>query len=110
MVHNEQCAYKVCKEDCCIFAALFLKLKTMENLTLEDKVKAIIDQLRPYLQADGGDIEFVELTANNIVLVQLQGACGACPHAKMTLKQGVESVIKEHLPEIQGVQDINLGF
>ena len=86
------------------------KLKTMENPTLEEKVKAIIDQLRTYLQADGGDIEFVELTENNIVLVQLQGACGSCPHAKMTLKQGVESVIKEHLPEIQGVQDINLGF
>ena len=82
----------------------------MENPTLEQKVISIIDQIRPYLVQDGGNIEFVELTPDNVVKVRLQGACGTCPHAKMTLKQGVESVIKEHLPEIQGVQDINLGF
>ncbi len=82
----------------------------MENPTLEQKVIAIIDQLRPYLQGDGGDIEFVELTEDNIVMVKLQGACGSCPHAKMTLKQGVETVIREQLPEIKGVMDVNLGF
>lgn len=82
----------------------------MERAELEKKVIAIIDQLRPYLQGDGGDIEFVELTEENVVMVKLQGACGSCPHAKMTLKQGVESIMKEQLPEIKAVMDVNLGF
>lgn len=82
----------------------------MENSSLEQKVKDILEQIRPYLQKDGGDIEFVELTMDNIVMVKLQGACGACPHAKMTLKNGVEATLKEHIPEIQAVQDIILGF
>lgn len=83
---------------------------TMENTTLEQKVIKIIDQIRPYLQQDGGDIEFVELTEDNIVKVKLQGACGSCPHAKMTLKSGVEETIKQYLPEIKAVEDIILGF
>ncbi len=82
----------------------------MENNLLEEKVKSIIEQIRPFLQQDGGDIEFVELTSDNIVKVRLQGACGSCPHAKMTLKQGVERTIQEHLPEIKAVEDIVLGF
>jgi Fe-S cluster biogenesis protein NfuA len=54
----------------------------MENITLEEKVKSIIEQIRPFLQQDGGDIEFVELTDDKIVKVKLQGACGSCPHVK----------------------------
>ncbi|MBQ7489037.1 MAG: NifU family protein [Bacteroidales bacterium] len=82
----------------------------MEQETLEQKVKSIIEQLRPYLQQDGGDIEFVELTPENIVNVRLQGACGTCPHAKLTLKSGVEALLVEKLPEIKGVYDVDLGF
>ncbi|MEG1556539.1 MAG: NifU family protein [Bacteroidales bacterium] len=82
----------------------------MENPTLEQKVKSIIEQIRPYLQQDGGDIEFIELTPDYIVKVKLQGACGTCPHAKMTLKNGVEQTLKQHLPEIKAVEDIILGF
>jgi len=82
----------------------------MENQLLLEKVKSIIEQIRPYLQADGGDIEFVELTEDKVVKVKLQGACGTCPHAKVTLKQGVEATLKEHLPEIERVEDIVLGF
>jgi len=82
----------------------------MERNLLEEKVKSIIEQIRPFLQQDGGDIEYVELTAENVVKVKLQGACGTCPHAKMTLKQGVESTVKEHLPEIKAVEDVILGF
>ena len=80
----------------------------MENL--EAKVKSILEQIRPYLQQDGGDIEFVELTPENVVKVKLQGACGTCPHAKITLKQGVESTLQQHLPEIVKVEDVILGF
>jgi len=80
----------------------------MEHTALVEKVTAIIDQIRPYLQQDGGDIQFVELTPENIVRVQLRGACGSCPHAKITLKHMVEATIMEHCPEIKGVEDTNL--
>ncbi len=95
----------------CIFAAVIKKRdKSMNSPTLEQKVISIIDQIRPYLQQDGGDIEFIELTPENVVKVKLQGACGSCPHAKMTLKSGVEQTIKNYLPEIDHVEDIILGF
>lgn len=80
----------------------------MEN-TLETKVKSVIEQIRPYLQADGGDIRFVELTNENIVKVELQGACGSCPHSTMTLKHGVEQAMVKAIPEIKAVEDIRLG-
>lgn len=82
----------------------------MAELTLEEKVQDLINQIRPFLQQDGGDIEFIELTSDNVVRVRLQGACGSCPHAKMTLKNGVESTLKQHLPEITRVEDIVLGI
>ena len=82
----------------------------MENPTLEQKVRSIITQIRPYLQQDGGDVEFIELTPDNIVKVKLQGACGTCPHAKMTLKAGIEATLQQYLPEIKSVVDIVLGF
>jgi len=92
------------------FVFLQPKSKAMENPTLEQKVISIIDQIRPYLEQDGGNIEFVELTTDNVVKVRLQGACGTCPHAKMTLKNGVEQTIKHYLPEIDHVEDVVLGF
>jgi Fe-S cluster biogenesis protein NfuA len=81
----------------------------MENTVLIEKVTSIIDQIRPYLQQDGGDIQFVTLTPENVVRVQLRGACGSCPHAKMTLKHMVEATIIEHCPEITGVEDVNIN-
>ncbi|MBQ6668038.1 MAG: NifU family protein [Bacteroidales bacterium] len=80
------------------------------EMNTEQKVIYIIGQIRPQLQEDGGDIRFVELTPENIVKVELQGACGSCPHSHMTLKNGVESVLKQYIPEIKCVYDINLGF
>lgn len=82
----------------------------MENNTIEEKVKSIIQQLRPYLQADGGDIEFVELTPDYIVKVRLRGACGSCPHAAMTLKNGVEDTLKKYIPEIVSVENVSMAF
>lgn len=73
------------------------------NVELTNKVKNVIDQVRPYLQADGGDIQFVELTADNIVKVELQGACGSCPYSRMTLKNGVEEAMRRAIPEIKEV-------
>ncbi len=75
---------------------------------LREKVENIIDQVRPYLQQDGGDIKFIEITDDNVVNVELMGACGACPYSTMTLKNGVESAVKKALPEIKSVEAINL--
>ncbi|HPG34289.1 MAG: NifU family protein [Lentimicrobiaceae bacterium] len=77
-----------------------------EELTV--KVKNIIEQIRPYLQADGGDISFVELTEDKVVNVELQGSCGSCPFSRMTLKNGVEEAVKKALPEIKSVEALNL--
>lgn len=75
---------------------------------LKQKVENVIEQVRPYLQADGGDINFIELTDDNTVNVELTGACGACPFSTMTLKNGVEATLKRVLPEIKEVVAINL--
>ena len=65
-----------------------------------NNIKAILDQIRPFLQRDGGDIEFVEyIKDKKMVVVKLQGACSGCPGAQMTLKGVVENVMKEALPE-----------
>ena len=80
------------------------------NEELIRKVKNVIDQIRPYLQSDGGDIEFVELTSDNIVNVKLLGTCGSCPYSTMTLKNGVENAMKRAIPEIKSVEAINLDF
>jgi len=75
-----------------------------EKQILEGKVKGVLDQIRPYLQNDGGDLSFVELTDDKVVYVELQGHCGSCPHALMTLKNGVEQAVKEAIPEIKSVE------
>lgn len=75
---------------------------------LAGKIKNVIEQIRPYLQQDGGDIEFVEITDDYIVNVQLTGACGSCPYSTMTLKNGVETAVKKAIPEIKSVEAINI--
>jgi len=75
---------------------------------LNEKVQNVIEQVRPYLQQDGGDINFVEITDDNVVNVELTGACGACPFSTMTLKNGVEATLKKVIPEIKEVVAINL--
>jgi len=62
-----------------------------------------LDKIRPYLQADGGDVKFVELTHDNVLIVDLIGACEHCPFSKFTLKLGVEQTIMQEVPEIQSV-------
>ena len=70
-----------------------------------NKVAKIIDTIRPALIADGGNVELIDVT-NGIVKVKLQGACGSCPMAQMTLKMGIEREIIRHLPEIKEVVSI----
>jgi Fe-S cluster biogenesis protein NfuA len=73
---------------------------------MKDKVIKVIDQIRPNLQADGGDIELVDVTADGIVKVKLQGACHGCPGAAMTLKMGVERLLKANVPEVKAVENV----
>lgn len=80
----------------------------MEQSELEKKVLNVLEQIRPYLQADGGDIRFVGLTEENVVNVELTGACGSCPYSIITLKNGVESAIKKALPDIKSVETVNM--
>jgi len=76
---------------------------TPQESLMEDQVRQIIEtQIRPLLQRDGGDIEFVGIE-DKTVKVRLQGACRGCPGAQMTLQMGVERLLKEQLPEIVGV-------
>jgi len=70
------------------------------------KVMKALDEVRPYLQADGGDIEFVNYTDDGIVEVRLQGACGSCPMSTMTLRAGVERAILRNVPEVKRVEAV----
>ena len=73
---------------------------------MEEKIKDALGQIRPFLQRDGGDIEFVELTDDNVVKVRLQGHCAGCPGAQMTIKGVVEQILKESYPEIKAVEAV----
>ncbi len=79
----------------------------MENQTeIKVKIEEALVQLRPFLEADGGDITFVELTDDMVVRVQLHGACKSCNMSTMTLKAGVEEAIKRVIPQIKSVESI----
>jgi len=80
----------------------------MEKLIIENKVRNVLEQIRPYLQQDGGDLEFVEVTDALVVNINLTGACGSCPFSTMTLKNGVEQAVKKAVPEIVSVEALNL--
>ena len=70
-----------------------------------DKIEAVLDEIRPTLQADGGDVEFIDFN-DGVVLVRMKGACGNCPMSMMTLKQGIEARMKAKIPEVISVEQI----
>lgn len=71
---------------------------------MKEKVEAVLAKIRPSLQADGGDIELVGISEDNVVTVKLTGACVGCPMAQLTLKGGVERIMKQEIPEIVAVE------
>jgi Fe-S cluster biogenesis protein NfuA len=73
---------------------------------LKDQVQAALEEIRPFLQADGGDVELVEVTPEKVALVRLQGACGGCPMSQMTLKAGIEERVRERVPDIVSVEAV----
>jgi len=73
---------------------------------LKDRVEKALSKIRPQLQADGGGVDLIEVDDNGIVKVKLTGACGGCPMAQMTLKQGVERIVKMEVPEVKAVEAV----
>lgn len=73
---------------------------------VKERVIKALDEVRPYLQADGGDLEFIEYTEDGIVKVKLTGACGNCPMAQMTLRAGVERTVLRNVPEVTRVEAV----
>ena len=74
---------------------------------MQEEVKAALEKIRPYLQADGGDVELVNVTDDGQVQVRLKGACGGCPGATWTLKQGIERSLKQTIPGVKEVVQVN---
>jgi Fe-S cluster biogenesis protein NfuA len=70
---------------------------------MKEKVEATLDKIRPSLQADGGDVELVEVTPDGVVKLKLTGACGGCPMSQMTLKMGIEKELRREVPEVKEV-------
>ena len=74
---------------------------------MEEKIIAVLDQLRPYLNSDGGDLDFIKYD-NGIVYVKLLGACGTCPHKNETIKGGLLQALKSEIPEVKDVINVEI--
>jgi Fe-S cluster biogenesis protein NfuA len=77
-------------------------------MSLLDEVEAALDTIRPYLEADGGNVSVQEITPDKMVKLKLLGSCGSCPMSIMTLKAGIEQAIKKAVPEVAGVEALNI--
>lgn len=73
---------------------------------MQAQVQEALDKIRPALQRDGGDVELVEVTGEGVVKVRLKGACGGCPMSQMTLKMGIEKVVKQTVPQVKSVESV----
>lgn len=75
--------------------------------SLVDRVRRIVDRIRPAVQSDGGDLELVDVTPDGVVRIRLHGACVGCPSSQMTLKVGIEKNLKDYLPEVSRVDAVD---
>jgi Fe-S cluster biogenesis protein NfuA len=73
---------------------------------LKDEVRAALEDVRPHLQMDGGDVELVDVTDDGVVKVKLTGSCAGCPMSQMTLKWGVENYLKKKIPDVKSVESV----
>lgn len=81
--------------------------ETTEAVVIDrEKVTQVLAMLRPYLQADGGDVELVDITDDGVVQLRLQGACGTCPSSTYTLKMGIEEQMKQYVPGVKEVVSV----
>ena len=74
---------------------------------MKEKVEAVLNDIRPMLQRDGGDVELVSVEDDGLVKVRLQGACKGCPMSQMTLKNGIEKYLKQQIPEVDRVENVD---
>lgn len=77
-----------------------------QNADLRERVQTTLETVRPSLQADGGDVELIDVDENGVVKVKLQGACHGCPMAAMTLQMGIERILKSQVPEVTSVESV----
>jgi Fe-S cluster biogenesis protein NfuA len=80
----------------------------MADITVE-AIEKVLDEIRPAIQMDGGNVELVEITDGGIVKLEMVGACGGCPMASLTLKAGIERLLFEHFPDLLGVEAVGEG-
>ena len=73
---------------------------------MKEKIEQALAKIRPALQADGGDVELVDVGTDGVVKVRLQGACGGCPMSQLTLKMGIERILKKEVPEVTSVEAV----
>ena len=81
-------------------------MNTLIDIT--HRIEESLDSIRPYLEADGGNVKVLNITEDHIVTIEFLGACGSCPMSTMTFKAGVEEAIKKAVPEIRGIEVVNL--
>lgn len=77
---------------------------------MREKVEAVLESIRPQLQADGGDVELVDVSNDGVVKVKLTGSCGGCPFAMLTLKSGIERILKQEIPGVKAVEAVGLTW
>ena len=70
---------------------------------MKERIEKALEKVRPMLQADGGDVELIEVTSDGVVKLKLKGSCGCCPMSSMTLRMGIERILKQEVPEIKEV-------
>jgi len=84
----------------------------METVTdtqaLKERIETALDSIRPYLVADGGNVQVLEVTSDKVVRLELLGACGSCPMSAMTFKAGLEEAVRKAVPEITRVEAVNI--
>jgi len=73
---------------------------------MKEKVEQALNKIRPALQGDGGDVELIDVSAEGVVRVRLKGACGGCPMSQMTLKMGIEKILKKEVPGVKSVEAV----
>jgi len=74
---------------------------------LRDQIEEALDTIRPYLMADGGSVRLLNVTTDNVVELELLGACGSCPMSTMTLRAGIEQALKRSVPQVERVEAVN---
>jgi len=85
-----------------------MNTQAIKSTELTSRIEAALDSIRPYLEADGGNVRVLEFTADQVLKLEFMGACGTCPMSTMTFKAGVEEAIKRTVPEIKKIEVVNL--